>query len=135
MSRVPSNKEITPKIRELPFEDPNQPNKTILIYGQKFDYIIEFSIWCATNESANKLMNEFEDTLIIYKGDLMRSGVQNILFNQQLEDNSESSSRVKLAHRTLLYQVRLEKLTSVSSSKLNMITVRVNGDLVFKVED
>lgn len=136
ISRIPSEKrELKPRYREAPFEDPNNQNQTISVLGQQFDYTVEFIIWGESNDQANKIAKDFEEMLATYAGDIKKTGVQELLFLSQGEDNSSTQWRDKLANRPLYYLVRLERLFIHTSQKLRLITARVNGELVFTIEE
>lgn len=130
ISRKPADKEIKPQVRETIITD----TEHLTIYGQKFDYVIEFNVWADTNVEADEIMNNFEDIIITYKGDMMNSGIQKIFFLEQLEDDPENGKN-KLLCRPLRYLVRFERITVVKGSMLNLVVVRTNDGLVFQITE
>jgi hypothetical protein len=130
-NRIP-HIEIKPRFRQGIIND--EENQRVTVYGQSFDYTIEFTIWADTNEQADKTMNQFEDSIFTYTGDLMRNGVQKIIFRQQKPDNKTTTGRATLANRTLVYQVILERLFVRPVQMFKIIFVKVNGELVCKIQ-
>jgi hypothetical protein len=132
LERVPY-KEIKPTFRER-MDDIDDPNKVVTIYGQRFIYLVQFMIWGQSNNEANIILDQFESMIATYTGDLMNAGVQQIIFDTQGTDNRDTT-RPNLASRTLTYKVILERHLVVIEPKIKLIVGRVNGDLVFNIEN
>lgn len=128
VSRKPADKELKPQLRESIRSD----TEHLDIYGQKFEYIVEFCIWADTNRQADEVLDKFEDTINVYKGNILNSGVQRFIFLEQLEDEAENRKN-KLICRPLHYLIRLERLTISKGPLLKLITVRANEGLIFKI--
>lgn len=132
MSRIPTAKEIKPRVREeLSMEQESE--SALTIKAQRFDYIMEFTIWAESNQEADEVLITFEDDVIAaYTGDYMRAGVQQLIFQSQGEDNTKHED---LCTRTLYYLVRIEKQAAFKTAKIDQIVVRYNENLVFTLSN
>jgi hypothetical protein len=131
IDRLVGDKELKPKHRETILTDTNE---AITIYGQKFDYVVEFNIWGESNEQVEKSLDTFEDVINTYTGDLVRSGVQRIQFLEQLQDK-EHPWKDKLLCRPLRYLIRIERHTVIKEPLLKTITVRTDEGLILKISN
>lgn len=116
-------KEIKPRFRET-INDASNPNKTINVYGQKFDYIVEFNIIDSTDENAEYTMYELEDIMLTYAGYFMSQGVSNIRLLEQTQDESVTLKE-ECFKKTVFYSVTLERITLVSDEKIQTIISRI----------
>lgn len=119
-------KELRPRFRET-VNDENNPSKTINVYGQKFDYLIEFKIMDSSDENAENTMSELEDLLLMYYGYFQSQGVSNIRFVEQGSDE-QIQFKEQLYTKAIQYGVVLEKITLISEEKINTIISRINSD-------
>ncbi len=115
ISRTPASGSMAqpkPKLREQFVEKDERGN--ILhrgnIYGQLFDCLIQFNIAAADYETANKVINAFEEAMFKYTGYFKNNGVSDIFFIKQYEDDRMDPFRDKHSIRSLQYNVRLEKI-------------------------
>lgn len=129
-NRKPAAKDIKPRYRQT---IKTELNETFQIFAQQFDYYVEFNVWGESSEQVDLILDKFEDVLLTYQGDLLRSGIQRMVFLEQGED-VEHSWKDKLICRPLQYLVRLERQTIVQDSLLKTITVRTGQGLVFKIK-
>lgn len=126
--RQPADKEIKMRPREFLSDGENG----IQIYGQRFDYQVEFAIWGSTNDEVDEVLDKFEDMINIYRGNLMKSGIQQIIFMEQLNDDPDEWKK-KLICRPLHYLIRFERLTIIKGPLLKVVTVRTGQGLTFEI--
>jgi hypothetical protein len=118
-------KDYKPRYRDV-IEHPYAPGQFVELYGQIFDVWVEFKIYSLTQEEADELVIEFEDFLQLYAGFFKRSGVQDIRFYAQEEDEVNTDSRVPVAVRTLQYQFRFEKVTPRFLNQIHDLAVQAS---------
>lgn len=106
----PDFNDVKPKYRTR-MVHPLRSDQHVEIYGQMFDMVIEFAIQGRTNEEADEIMEQFEDFITIYTSFFTRSGVQDIRFLRQLEDQTIRENEGERHMRTLLYTIRIERVT------------------------
>lgn len=116
-------KDVKPKYRtEMPH--PLRPDQHVQIFGQMFDITMEFGIHSRTHESADKIMEEFEDFLEDYTQYFTRSGIQDIRFVRQIEDTSIRNGEGETHSRTLLYLIRVERIKFKYLNEINHIELQ-----------
>ncbi len=120
-------KERKPRQRQT-ISDPDNPDRFITLLGQMFDYIIQFDIWAKSHEQADALLDKFEDFLLVYTPYFMQMGVNQLVFERQLEDQVVTSWRDPVVNRRLQYALRLERLTPVVFGELERVLTNVDLD-------
>lgn len=105
--------------------DPENPAHSMKLYRQWFDVEMVFRVFHNTNRAARLLMEEFEDFLFTYKSHLKHIGISELVFQEEKKPTVESRWSQKLAARTLLYLVRIERITTVRSNNFVEIETTV----------
>lgn len=116
--------EIKPRFRqEVVNEEVFEGGPTTLnIYSQVFDHDVVFEVWEDNNDKANKLAEQFEDFMMIYKGYFKRNGVGEIIFDHMNNDAESPEWKDNVVVRKFRYLVRLEKHTVVPSHVIEKVT-------------
>ena len=109
--------EIKPRLRQTGFiEKMDGNNKTTgrtgEVWGQIFDYIVQFDILASDYKTVTEVMNIFEDMLFTYAAHFMLEGVKGIRFSSRLTDSNLDAYRQKCSVRSLVYNIDIEKLTA-----------------------
>ncbi len=118
-------KERRPRDREM-FGDDKDPEQFVVLRGQFFDYTVCFSVWGRNNDEADALLDKLEDFLLIYTPYFKQNGVNQFWFEQQLEDEVETSWRIPVYVRRVNYLLRLERIVVVRVEELNRVLINVN---------
>lgn len=110
LSRVPCM-ELKPRERQeiLDTDDKGKSRKG-RVWGQRFECHVQFNIVAGDYETADKVMEVFEDLMFNYTSYFKRNGVAEILFEGQHTDHNMDIYRQSLSIRSLQYCVWVEKL-------------------------
>ena len=120
-SRKPKN-ELKPRVREQIAENINgKIDRLGEVYGQKFKCIVQFNIFASVYETAELVMEIFEELMIKYAGFFKKNGVGEIIFDNQFTDNAYDSMRQTLSVRNITYYVEIEKLTVIMKESIKSI--------------
>lgn len=95
----------------------------INLFSKHFDCEIQFDIFHQTARDANKLVDEFEDFLTMYTGEIKRGGIQEFVFLEQLEDDHDFRWRENYYVRSLVYFARIQKITPIPIYTVDEITI------------
>jgi hypothetical protein len=120
---TPERGELKPVFRSQ-VVDPVTMQSTRL-YGQWFDYYIQFDIWDKSVDSCIDLTQRLEELLLTYAGHFKECGVSEILFHRQLRDDLLHRWDPTLNVQSLQYKVRLETLYVVTSATLQGVDIDV----------
>lgn len=118
-------KDKKPRYRTT-IRNPYMNGEYVELYGQIFDVWVEFCVYSNTAEQADQLVMELEDFLQTYAGHFKQSGVQEILFHSQGEDEVLTESRIAVAKRKILYTIRFEKIIVRFLNEIQQIAVQAN---------
>lgn len=88
------------------------------VYRQSFDCIIEFNFLCNTSKDCRKLMNDFEELMIIHSGYLKDQGVGEIFFLKEVPPKYSLSYNTNIPMKCCYYFIRIEKNRSVRVSQI-----------------
>lgn len=120
VERVPRSDSIKPRPRDY-FEETN-PNGTKgrkgIVYGQIFDYKIQFDILASDYKTANQVMILFEDAMFNYTAYIKKNGVNEIIFLKQFTDSNLDVYRNTVSVRSLQYRVSIERNRLIYDSEL-----------------
>lgn len=125
--------EIRPRYRsDIEIANTNLPieAKFIEIYGQMFDYYVEFEIWAEDGEEADEIANKFQEFMFKYIGYFKELGVDRIYFEEMNSDASSGKWRTDLINRSLIYHIRIDEIVAIKVPTIEKVTV----DLI-KYED
>jgi hypothetical protein len=103
----------------------NKDGKDVVLdlMGQMFDYRILFEIWAEDGDSADELAEKFQSFICQYTGYLKKSGASEILFESMTDDDGSNKWNTSLIKRDLVYHIRLEEVTGVQPSLIDVIQV------------
>lgn len=116
-------KELKPRPMEEIVEDAedNINKRYGMIYGQRQQCILQFDVVACDYQTANKVMNIFEDTIFTYTGFFKEKGINEIYFLRHFTDQNLDSYRQELSVRSLQYYVEIQKLITVFESTIDNI--------------
>lgn len=125
ISRIPE-REIKPMAREEIIEPGiNKDDERYgLIYGQRFDCIVQFNIFASEYIIANKVMRNFEEMIFSFTGYMKSKGVQSILFKGQSTDSDFDIYRKTMSVRSLKYEIKIEDLIVIFNDKIQSIITK-----------
>lgn len=96
-------------------------------YGWRFDYLIQFDIFCSSYRLAEETMATFEEEIMTKMvGAFKEGGVIEIIFEEQLEDESLNAFRDWCSIRTLRYKITIEKHFMDFEGVIDSITINQN---------
>lgn len=131
--RFNNTSEIRPRYRsDIEIANTNLPieAKFIEIYGQMFDYYVEFEIWAEDGEEADEVASKFQEFIFKYTGYFIGLGVDRIYFEELNSDESSGKWRTDLINRTIIYHIRIDEIVAIKVPTIEEITI----DL-YKYED
>lgn len=96
-----------------------------VIYGQWFDNLVRFDIWCLTNTEVEALVNWFEQYLRVKRSFLRNMGIGEILFWSRGEDETVGDFDNRLERRSLTFFIRTEELSSTDEGILKNLEVKL----------
>jgi hypothetical protein len=119
--------EIKPRIRETikskNLVDNDADLKAIDVYGQMFDYYIEFQVWAETGEEADITMENFQEFMFKYTGYFKKLGVNEILFEEANANQDTAKWRSELINRNLIYRIRIDEIVGVVCPAIENIEI------------
>lgn len=123
LSRKLVPEDTKPRLRESGIKEQTEDNsfRYVSIYGQKFNCIVQFDIMCpktSVNQTADEVMNNFEEMLINYTHYFKKNGVSELLFDMQTTDHNLDAYRQVCSVRSIQYKVTIEKLTKVYNGEI-----------------
>jgi hypothetical protein len=119
-------REWRPQLRDIR-QDPDDITKKVLIMGQFFDNVVEFSCWAQSNKAANARALWFEDLMSSYHWFLKLNGIGESYFVRRSEDE-DFDGRLggnTLKRRRLCFFVRTDRTFSIKQTVLRDLIVRV----------
>lgn len=120
-------KQYKPMLRErLRSQSATGTGRSVEIYGQWFDVIVEFVAHTTDNRSADLLVDWFEEFVRQYTWVLKLNGVQELLYWQRLRDATVTKWRQDLKSRTVQYFFRIEELLPEVVKDINKIDTCIN---------
>lgn len=120
MQRIPK-KERKPRFRESKKEMAQDSIRNAEIYGQTFSCLLQFNIFANDWNTAEDILEKFEDAMFMYSGYFKKNGVSEILFEKQYTDSFFESTRQVLSIRNVVYYVEIEKLTVIMEENIKEI--------------
>jgi len=100
--------------------------KYIKVKAQAFDVLIQYNIWTKTNFEAEETIEWFEDYMMRYTGMFMEAGIVNMWFDRRVRDDVISSMKNGYHVRSVLYYIRMERVTPENVSPIHKIDLKVN---------
>lgn len=93
-----------------------------------FECVIEFNIFANNTKEASEILEIFEDSLETYKGELKKSGIQDLKMLREVSPTT-SSMHEYYPSKTILYSFSLQKITSTRLSTLKNVSVIVKENI------
>lgn len=118
---TPERGEIKPRLRDEFIDDDTK--EVLRLYGQWFDYILQFNIWDQSISNVIALLKDLENLILTYTGHFKQQGVSEILFHKQLRDDRLTKWNDSLNVRSLRYKVRIEELQVVTTEVINNVEI------------
>lgn len=122
--------EIKPRIREYRVDN-EFPDCHIVVMGQWFDNLVQFDVWSKLNNTADSLIEWFEDFMYKYTWVWKKNGVNEILYYMRTIDEEVSKWRNDLAVRSVLYYFRTEKIVIIKEHDLKQIDLYLETENAF----
>lgn len=85
-----------------------QDKVVIEVWGQMFDYYIDFDVWASNGIQADNLAEKFQSFMFTFTGYLKRLGVSDIFFEEMTSDENSSNLMLNLVNRTITYRIRID---------------------------
>jgi hypothetical protein len=105
------------------YPDPDQPGHNITEASEHFDCYVDFLIFGNGKIDTRKWSEKFEAFVLTYTGYFKQQGVSEILFQEELPREVSSEYRQDLPHRRLRYLVRIQRIQTLRSIRLDNIEV------------
>ena len=112
------------QLKESGFEEGD--DRSYEIFQQEYVSIVRFQFLALEYNTAYKLMDEFEDMMVEYKGFLKSKGIVNYYLNEQQPDDYNTDFRDVVDQLTLDYYVETQKNRVIF--KENAKTLIINGE-------
>lgn len=121
--------ELKPRHRETITIEEAGKKIAVEFLGQVFDYKILFELWSEDGESADELVERFQQFMFQYTGFLKKIGVSEIFFESMDSDSGSAEWKTDLIKRSIVYHIRLDEVLGIRSSVIeNIITDAVVHD-------
>jgi hypothetical protein len=124
-----TEKELKPRQREE-IKEKNVENGTERygeVYAQKFKSVLQFNVFASVYDVADKVMERFEELMLLYTGYFKKNGVSELLFEKQITDSSYDIFREIASVRSLQYSVETEKITVQFKEDIKAIEYLLNN--------
>lgn len=126
--RIPSETHKSPEpILYDKIRDPEHPTTFLELYRQWFDMEVSFFVYHQTNREARLLMEAFENFLFEYKEYFKNCGISDIIFKSEETPKVVTRWGKELPQRTLVYLVRIERISMIRSNTTQSINPVVVG--------
>lgn len=103
-------------------------NQIVKLYRQWFDVELVFRIYHKKNRDALELMADFENFLFLYKGHMKNLGLSEIIFKEELKPEVKSRWNTPVVERSLVYSVRIERITEQRATTNKVIGTDVRAE-------
>jgi hypothetical protein len=117
---VGTHREIKPRLR---YTGRTEDGKIYQVWGQRFDYHVQFDVWGSTGEEADKTVLELEALLTQYTGYFMKKGVAQFIFERQVNDTLTKVWRAGLTNRSLVYLLQIDETKVVVINDIKTIDI------------
>ena len=113
-------------------KDPNDPNSQVQVQSLWRDNVIEFRVMSSDQSRADDMALFFERFMESWYWYFRDQGIQNIYFDERLEDRIEVIGGAEVYIRPIRYQVRTEIIFQSRASTLRDIRVQFDDGLAAK---
>ena len=110
--RAPGHPEYRPD-NKYPGKE-NIEEEGVEVYRHAFEYVLQFDIFASSYATANKVLKDFEELMYDYTGYVKSRGVNELLYDQRLTDESNVQYREKYSVRSVRYILRIDKIFVVT---------------------
>lgn len=117
--------EAKPRVRQEVVEgtrDEAQARQGV-VYGQKFEALVQFNVVACDYKTADRVMSELEDLIFGYTAYFKKNGVAELLYNKRFTDKDWNIYRQSFSVRSVRYYVEIEKLYTQFGTSMQDITV------------
>jgi len=105
----------------------NKIHKYIKVKGQFFDNLVQYNTWTRTGWEAEELVEWFQkDYMLPYTGMFREAGVNNLIFQRRVRDDTLMQIKSRFHLRSILYYIRTEHITNDTIMPINRIEVDVD---------
>lgn len=115
-----THREIKPRLR---YSDKTEDGRLFNVYGQWFDFEVQFDIWAGTGDQADQYVEDFQQLIMQYTGFFKRKGVSQIFLKRQVNDNNTKQWRSDLINRTLVYYVKIDETRIIFPRELKTVDI------------
>jgi hypothetical protein len=99
--------------------------KYIKIKAQVFDNLVQYNIWSKSNFEVEKLTEWFEEYMENYRGMFREAGINELIFNRRVRDDTLMAMNNGYHVRSVLYYVRTERVLFETALPIDRINVKV----------
>lgn len=120
-------REWRPRIRYIK-KDSTRPLESVMVMGQKFDNVVEFTCWAQTNRIVDQRALWFEEFMDARHWYFKYMGVDEVIFKQRLADRYWEDTRTSgnlLKSRSMHYYVRTDRTFEISASMLRDMLINI----------
>lgn len=124
------------------------PSDDVMIYGQRFQNIVSFSVITKSEsgklkgssskyagaEAADAIMETFEDFMLEHTPVFKRLGASEFIYARRLSDSEENRNSTDVCKRTVTYMLTTEKLIGMEVEKIEKIVVDVRRYMAYEKE-
>lgn len=124
--RFKSASERKPRLRDrIIIKNTNLPidGETLDIWGQMFDYFVEFEVWGKDGKEADDIANRFQSFINKYKSVLVEAGANRFLFEELTSNDDQDRWRTDLRCRSIVYHIRIDEVVSASIPSIENISL------------
>jgi hypothetical protein len=132
------DKQLANKPKPRPMEerpDPENPGYSIRIDSNRYEAVIRFDVWAASNRYADILTEEFEEFIHTFSGALMGSGLYDIRYLGWAPNDGIVDWKDQVAHRQILYAIGLEKIFESSTKSVEEIVKKIQAKTYLKEDN
>lgn len=122
----PDFKDVKPRYRTT-IKHPYVEGEYVELYGQVFDVWVQFNVYSVSAEEADQIVDQLDDFILNYKGHFKKSGVKELLFFAQQEDQVITGYKFPIACRPIQYTMRFEKITPVFLNQMEQIAAQARA--------
>lgn len=116
------SRELTPRVREV---QRTNDDKSRIIYGQRYDSLVQFDLWALSNFEVDVLALWFERFMTVHRGFLKHMGLSEVLFWWRGRDTVSSKLKNNLNLRTLVYFVRTEDISYEDEYNIKELQIKL----------
>jgi len=123
-----------------------QTNKDVVVFGQRFQNIVSFTVITEANagakqgsaarysgpEVADNIMEIFEDFMLEHTPVFKRLGASEFVYSRRLSDSEENRDSTDICKRTVTYMLTTEKLFAQNVDQIESIVLDVRRYMAYE---